>query len=42
VSPVRPNKRLELAIALAPAPRVNAKEGHFACPLFSGTVALTA
>ena len=28
-----PNKALELAIALAPAPRVNAKEGHFASAL---------
>ena len=37
-----PNKRLELAIALASAPRVNAKEGHFACPLSSGHRALAA
>ena len=36
------NKRLELPIALAPAPRINAKEGHSACPLFSGHRALAA
>jgi hypothetical protein len=36
------NKRLELASALASAPRVNAAEGHFACPLFSGHRALAA
>jgi hypothetical protein len=30
------NKRMKLAVALAPAPRVNAVEGHSACPLFSG------
>jgi hypothetical protein len=40
--PARSNKRMKLAIALAPAPRVNAKEGHFACPLFSGHRALAA
>jgi hypothetical protein len=33
---------LELTIALAPAPRINAKEGHYACPLFSGHRALAA
>jgi hypothetical protein len=36
------NKRMKLAIALASAPRINAKEGHFACPLFSGHRALAA
>jgi hypothetical protein len=36
------NNRLELTIALAPAPRVNAKEGHYACPLSSGHRALAA
>jgi hypothetical protein len=33
---------MKLAIALASAPRINAKEGHFACPLFSGHRALAA
>jgi len=36
------NKRLELPIALAPAPRINATEGHSACPPFGGHRALAA
>src|SRR5262245_50653625 len=40
--PAPPNKRLELPIALAPAPRINAAEGHSACPPFGGHRALAA
>ena len=36
------NKALELTIALAPAPRVNAKEGHYACSPFGEHRALAA
>jgi hypothetical protein len=41
-SQVPSNNRLELAVALASAPRINAAEGHFACPLSSGHRALAA
>jgi hypothetical protein len=37
-----PNKRLELTIALAAAPRINAKEGHSACSPFGEHRALAA